>query len=364
MNAEEGAVSKLSSAGTFLLNITGGNSFRWDNVTFDGDGIASSIAYTISGVDGVTMSNVSVTGFANRCCVFEQSVANVQIVGGTYSNCTGLDVLVLKSNYNRISGCHFRGIQEHAVRFGRFGSDAAVDSGAYSTISGCTFENVTNDPILCELGSRFVTIRGNSFFECRNICKITLATDDCHSINVIGNTLRKPKGAVSAFTRGVSAADSDRVTVANNVIDLAGSEVGGVATNANAGIVVGTHSTVSGNTVVGTSQDHGIYCEDNSRVIGNLVKDFIVNGIAVDGPYCSVTGNELVSAENGVYGMRVSASDVTATGNTVKLTGTTTVGFSGTSTADYATVVGNNFRGATTPISISGVGAITANNQV
>lgn len=361
--AESNAVFKLKTGGAYIFNIDGTNSFTWQNIILDGNG-ETAYAYTIANVDGVVMNDVSVTGFADRCCVFEQSATNVQIVGGTYSDCTGADVLVLKSNYNTITGCHFRDIQEHAVRFGRFSSDAAVDSGCYSTVSGCTFDNVTNDPVLCELNSKFITVENNNFFEARNICKITPATDDCHSINVIGNTLRKPKGVVSGFTRGVSALDSDRVTVANNVIDLAGSEVGGVTTNADAGIVVGTNCTVSGNVITGASANNGISCEANTSVNGNVIKDFVVNGIGINGDSCSITGNTLVSEENSVRGIRSGNSDTTATGNNIKLTGTTTIGFSGTSGATYATVVGNNFRGATTPVSIVGVGAITANNQV
>jgi hypothetical protein len=362
MTAEQGAILKLGSGGTFLLNITSGNSFKLENITFDGNSTGT-YAYTIANVDGVAMNNVSVTGFADRCCVLQQSVTNVQIVGGTYSDNTGADTLVLKSNYNTITGCNFKDIPEHAVRFGRFNSDANVDSGAYSTISNCTFENVTNDPVLCELDSKFITIEGNQFYECRNICKITAATDDCHSVSVIGNTFRKPKGVTAGFTRGVSAADSDKITVVGNVIDLNGSEVGGVATNANAGIVVGSNSIVSSNIIVGASQD-GIIIGENSSATNNSVTDFTLNGIACGGINCSVSANILSSAIDSVRGIRSAVANTTATANRTVLTGATTIGFSGTGGATNATVVANNFIGASTSVSVVGAGLINANNQV
>lgn len=363
MTADQGAVLKLASGGTFLLDITGGDAFKWENITFDGSNIAASIAYTIDNVDDVVMSNVSVTNFADRCCVFEQSTTNVQIAGGTYFDCTGSDVLVFKSNYNSVMGCHFRDIPQHAVRFGRFSSDAAVDSGCYSTVSGCTFDNVTNDPILCELSSKFITIENNQFFESRNICKISASTDDCHSISVVGNTMRKPKGVVSGFTRGVSATDSDKVVISGNVIDLTGSEVGGVATDANVGIIVGTNSTVSNNIILGASND-AIYVDGNSVASGNTAKDFKINGVSINGINCSITGNFFTSSVNDARGIRSGFADTVATGNIVVLTGTGTIGFSGTSGATNALIVGNNLRQSVTPISATGVGTVSANNIV
>jgi hypothetical protein len=360
--AEPNAIFKLKTGGTYIFNIDGTDAFKWENITFDGNG-ETAYAYTIANIDGVTITNVSVTNFADRCCIFEQSVTNVQIVGGTYSDNTGADTLVVKSNYNTITGCHFKDITEHAVRFGRFNSDANVDSGAYSTISDCTFENVTNDPVLSELNSKFVTIEGNQFFECRNICKITASTDDCFSISVIGNTFRKPKGVTAGFTRGVSASSSDKITVVGNIIDLNGSEVGGVATDANAGIVVGTNSIVSSNIIVGASTD-GINTSANCSISNNSVKDFTLNGIVVSGENCAMANNILTSSIDSVRALRSSGANTTATGNRTVLTGATTIGFSGTSGATNATVVANNFLGVSTSVSVAGAGLINANNQV
>jgi hypothetical protein len=362
IEAEKGAILKLTSGGSFILNITGTSPIFWSNITFDGDG-SSGRAYTINNVDGVTMNNVSVKGFSGRCCFFEQSTKNVQITNGTYSDCTGGDVLVFKSNYNSIVGCHFKDCERHAIRFGRFNSDANVDSGSYSTVSNCTFENVNNDPVLCELNSKFVTIKGNQYYECRNICKVEAATDDVHSISVIGNTFRKPKGVVSGFTRGVSAIDADQVTVIGNIIDLTGSEVGGVAQNADAGIVVGTNSTVSENVISGPNLN-GIVIKAESTASGNTVKDFSNNGIQISGINCSITGNVLLSTEDSARAIRSSAADTVATGNVAVLTGTGTIGFSGILAATNALVVGNNFRQTATPISSSGAGSISASNMV
>jgi hypothetical protein len=155
----------------------------------------------------------------------------------------------------------------------------------------------------------------------------------------------------------------NKITVVGNVIDLSGSEVGGVATNANAGIVVDSNSIVSSNIIVGASQD-GIIIGQNSSATNNSVGDFTLNGIFCGGINCSVSANILSSAIDSVRAIRSGFANTTATANRTVLTGATTIGFSGTGGATNATVVANNFIGTSTSVSVVGAGLINANNQV
>jgi hypothetical protein len=362
--AEHGAILKLSSTSPQkrILHIIGTGDFSWDSITFSGSGEVGSVAYTIDSVGKCELNDVNVEYFTDRCCVFSQNVTSTSIEGGRYSNCTGSDVLVVKSNNNNITGCGFSDISGHAIRFGRFLSDPAVDSGCNSSVTSCNFNRVLNDPVLCELGAKYVSVSSNTYDKCRNICKIEQVTQDCHSISVVGNTLRRPTGSNGAFTRGVSATNSSLVTVIGNTIDLTGSEVGGMPSNAESGITVGSDCVVSDNTITG-GVSIGILVGEYSTCSANIVKDFTNTGIQTGGA-STVSGNTVSSTEVGVRAIRVTGADTVVTGNTTKLSGINTIGFSGPTTAQRTIVVGNNFSGATTPISSAGVGSVIASNIV
>lgn len=359
---ELGAELKATSGLNPILVSTSDKKVEWANFGLQGEN-TSKYAYKIGNASSVLLSNINVSKFTDRCCIFEQPVRNVNISGGFVSDCTGGDVFVVKSNKNTISGVIFNNISDHAIRFGRFSSDADIDSGCNSVVSGCVFTNIPNDPVLCELNSKYISISDNSFEKCRNIAKVTKASDNCHSITISGNTFKLPQGVASGFTRGVSATESYRVIIANNIIDLTGATVGGLEVSSNTGIAAGTNCTVSNNLITGTHTT-GISLLSGCTVSSNTVDGFETNGIVASGGTNTLVGNKIISDSNSARAIRVAGSEVTVTGNVVKLSGSGTTGFSGTTSATYALVVGNNFRSASIPISSAGSGSISENNII
>ena len=351
------------------LRSTGGKVY-WRNVKFDGQ-TQEVEAFVIRTTENPVLDNVKVTAYGTeadpgRPCVIDQDVTGLQIRGGHYYEMWALDMFVIKSSHNTISGVTFenRIIPPigKAIRLGRFSSDTDQISGDQTTISGCTFYGFGNDTINCELDSQYVTISACNYEKCRNMVKADFTGGDDRLVGLIvtGCSIKNPSGIVDSTVRGVSAVACPNVHVSNCFFDMRNTEIDGAPAPAQYGVIgIGIGTQVTNCTVIGETQD-AIRVGSEGTVSGCNMKDFTHSGVRIDGPEVRVTGNRM-NSELAIYGVNVSGqSKVIVTGNYINVDGT---GIRPTSTSEDCLFTGNIIA-ATTPIAASGTGNEEYNNKI
>ena len=292
--------------------------------------------------------NVNQTNWQSRSVIFGQNVEDISVEGG---RCYAMsdEAYTVKGSNCTIANVVFSDIVGHAIRFGRFYSDADQPSGHWSCVTNCVFAGVENNAVLYELDSANGVISNCVSTNSRGLVKVESNEppgDAAYAISILNNIVKNPAGVPVA---GIDGNESVKLIVIGNHID-----------SFFEGISAGANSIISNNIVEGATSQ-GIRCVgDDVLVNNNLVLNAGDIGIDVENGSRQVVKNNVVkSAAN--YGINCSATvNSTISSNIIDSAGSIGIRLVGTVSDSFVT--DNKVTNTATAFNDAGVNNEAKNN--
>lgn len=288
------------------------------------------------------------------------TLSNSRIDGTTVGDGVKLSILATTITDMKITGCYFVDCENSAIN--ALGAMIGLlIQGNFIDATGQTSPGVSTDFTvgINNILSENIVIDGNII---TNAPQVAL---DCSCKDaVISNNVMEDFGHEGIRASNFGGADIDSVVISDNVV------IGGSgATN---GIIVSTcaRCVVTNNSIRGNFSDQGIRSQEIvSQVISNNhISGWELLGIRVTtavGLGGAINGNTIIGispASSGVgIGLQSSSQEIAVNGNRVT---DCAKGLEETGSADFNAIVGNVFRGCTTPLTTIGAGTIAASNVV
>lgn len=232
----------------------------------------------------VSLRNVDHINCKGTMLETQVAVKSVNVSGGLILGCTDAHGMIIRSTHNTFNDITFKDCAEHVIRFGRFNSDADVDSGKYSVVSNCSFSNIGNDAVLFELNSSYGTVTNCVSNNCRSLVK-------------------------AESTPTLEYQKAHHIVVTNNICNT-GINEGSAAIKLNSC----KNCVISGNLVKGYY--NGVSAGENSNIDNNIIENTEYTAIVLSGNNSNVTNNKIISAAIGI-GV-AGAANTTIANNTIK----------------------------------------------
>lgn len=226
---------------------------------------------------------------------FLQGTRDVAINGGLFKGNKGSNNLVIRGQYGRVLSVRFEDIESHAIRFGRYNSDTAGNSGYYGSVIGCSFSNIRNDTVLLELDTRWVVVSGN-----------------------VAERVRRFIKAQSADASGIAG----RLTVSNNIIN---GQVPAASDGVSLGAAIGIENAVIG-AVVHDNQiygfDQGITFGPQAIIHHNHLENITGRGMWGNGAADVQIDHNTFKNHTGDYAINPTGARANVSNNNIATTGT------------------------------------------